>query len=201
MEKNREQQLKEILDRLQHMPSISSDDVPNIDLYMDQVLTFMETNLSETRRNETDKVLTKTMINNYAKNKLLPPPEKKKYSREHMLLLIFIYYYKGVLSLEDIRALLSPLTADCFKTGEGTDISRIYDEVFSRIPEIQSHMTESAMEIVNSCEGLYPEASEESRDFLQLFTAVSTLTMEIYIKKQVIERLIDTYLKPADKKK
>ena len=50
---------------------------PNIDLYMDQVTTFMEDNLASTKRHEDDKILTKTMINNYAKNKLLPPPEKK----------------------------------------------------------------------------------------------------------------------------
>ena len=64
-------------------------DIPNIDLYMDQVTTFMEEQLSSTKRYEDDKILTKTMINNYAKNNLLPPPNKKKYSKEHLLVLIF----------------------------------------------------------------------------------------------------------------
>ena len=47
------------------------------------------------------------MINNYAKNDLLPPPIKKKYSKEHVLLLIFIYYYKGILSISDIQKVLA----------------------------------------------------------------------------------------------
>ena len=69
------------------------EDLPNIELYMDQVTTFMEEQLASSKRYPEDKILTKTMINNYAKNNLLPSPEKKRYSREHLLLLIFIYYF------------------------------------------------------------------------------------------------------------
>ena len=79
------------LDRIEH---IKPTDLPNIELYMDQVTTFMDERLKNTTRNPGgDKILTKTMINNYAKNDLLPSPNKKKYSKEHVLLLIFIYYY------------------------------------------------------------------------------------------------------------
>ena len=65
---------------------------------------------SNSKRFEDDKILTKTMINNYAKNKLLPPPEKKRYSKEHMYMLIFIYYLKGFLPLRDIQAILKPVS-------------------------------------------------------------------------------------------
>ena len=71
---------------------------------MDQVTTFMNGHLASSKRNPDDKILTKTMINNYAKNQLLPPPEKKKYSKEHQLLLIFIYYFKNILTIQDIQA-------------------------------------------------------------------------------------------------
>ncbi len=57
-----------------------------------------------------DKILTKTMINNYAKNNLLPPPVKKKYSKEHLLVMIFIYYFKNFLSIKDIETMLTPIT-------------------------------------------------------------------------------------------
>ena len=58
---------------------------------------------------EDDKTLTKTMINNYTKNKILPPPEKKKYSKEHIIMLISIYYLKNIASISDIRKLLDPM--------------------------------------------------------------------------------------------
>ena len=67
--------LNSILDSLSRIDYIHPGEIPNIDLYMDQVTTFMETQLSSTKRYEQDKILTKTMINNYAKNHLLPPPE------------------------------------------------------------------------------------------------------------------------------
>lgn len=53
------------------------ESIPNIDLYMDQVTTFIETSLSGCKRSKNDKILTKTMINNYAKAKIFPPPQKR----------------------------------------------------------------------------------------------------------------------------
>ena len=95
--------LNSILESLSRIDYIHPEDIPNIDLYMDQVTTFMDTQLSSTKRYADDKILTKTMINNYAKNNLLPPPVKKKYSKDHLLLLIFIYYFKSILSIKDIE--------------------------------------------------------------------------------------------------
>ena len=86
------------INKLSNMSYIHAKDIPHIDLYMDQLTTFMEDNLSQMKRYPEDKILTKTMINNYTKNKLLPPPNKKKYSTDHMVLLIFIYYFKSFLS-------------------------------------------------------------------------------------------------------
>ena len=68
---------------------------------------------------ESDKILTKTMINNYAKNNLLPSPDKKKYSKEHVLTLLFIYYFKNILSINDIRSILNPLTEKYFGNDDG----------------------------------------------------------------------------------
>ena len=90
-------EVKEFLAALQKklvsIDYIKTEDIPNIGLYMDQVTTFMDEHLSDCKRREDDKILTKTMINNYTKNNLLPPPVKKKYSKEHLLVLIFIYYF------------------------------------------------------------------------------------------------------------
>ena len=88
--------LREVLDKLQKIDYVKPEELPNIDLYMDQVTTFMDSQLASTKRHEDDKILTKTMINNYAKNNLLPPPAKKKYSKEHILALLFIYYFKSL---------------------------------------------------------------------------------------------------------
>ena len=72
----------QLLDKISSFDYIHADQIPNIDLYMDQVTTFMDTHLGATRRYDEDKVLTKTMINNYAKNNLLPSPVSKKIHRK-----------------------------------------------------------------------------------------------------------------------
>ena len=70
---DREDLINSIIDSLGRIQHIDLEDIPNIDLYMDQVTTFMESKLrNSTRKPDEDKILTKTMINNYAKNDLLP---------------------------------------------------------------------------------------------------------------------------------
>ena len=80
-----------LLDAVDKVDLIDPSEIPDISLYMDQVTTYMDEHLKQSRRRDEDKILTKTMINNYAKNKLLPPPEKKKYAKDHIMLLILIY--------------------------------------------------------------------------------------------------------------
>ena len=81
MMKTNEERIQPLLSYLDGLSYIRPEQIPDIQLYMDQVTTFMEEHLQGSKRYPEDKVLTKTMINNYAKNDLLPPPVKKKYSK------------------------------------------------------------------------------------------------------------------------
>ena len=190
--------LNSILDSLSRIDYIHPGEIPNIDLYMDQVTTFMETQLSSTKRYEQDKILTKTMINNYAKNHLLPPPVKKKYSKEHLLVLIFIYYFKNLLSIHDIELLLKPLTEKYFQTPEDFDLSAVYKEVCqlekSRITSVQ----ENIKNLWEESSRTYQDAPKEDQEYLQLFAFICSLSFDVYIKKTIIEKLIDSF---SDEKK
>lgn len=184
--------LKSIFDTFSGLDYIRPEDIPNIDLYMDQVTTFMEEHLKKTRRHPGDKILTKTMINNYAKNDLLPPPTKKKYSREHMLVLIFIYYFKNLLSITDIQALLKPLTEKYFKNDKDFGMEEVYKEVFSlekgELEKLQKDMEEKYAVSKETFKG----APEEDREFLQLFSFICILAFDTCMKKTLIEKLVDS---------
>ena len=121
--------LNSILASISRIDYIKPEEIPGIDLYMDQVTTFMESHLSASKRHADDKILTKTMINNYAKNDLLPPPVKKKYTKEHLLMLTFIYYFKNILSISDIQVLLGPLTEKYFNKDGEMNLTEIYEEI------------------------------------------------------------------------
>ena len=181
--------IKGSVDRIEYIRAM---DIPDIGIYMDQVTTFMDTHLKNTTREPaTDKILTKTMINNYAKNNLLPPPSKKKYSRDHVLLLIFIYYYKGILSISDIQELLQPITQRYFENGKTYDLTRVYEEVFSLEREQKDVLKADVEEKFQIAQKTFEDAPEEERDFLKIYSFICMLSFDVYVKKLLIEKMID----------
>lgn len=183
--------LNSILESISRIDYIKPEDIPNIPLYMDQVTTYMDTQLASSKRYETDKILTKTMINNYAKNDLLPPPLKKKYSREHLLVLVFIYYFKNLLTITDIQSLLKPITDKYFHASEGLSLEDIYNEVFQLEKEQVEDLKEDIINRYRISQEIFGSAPQEDQKFLKTFSFICLLSFDVYVKKQIIEKLID----------
>ena len=188
---NTEDLLNSILESVGGIDYIHPVDIPNIDLYMDQVTTFMDEHLSDVKRYEDDKILTRTMINNYTKNDLLPPPVKKKYSRDHMLMLIFIYYFKNILSISDIQTLLGPITEKYFKSVTEKDMTYIYQEVFSMEQSQIRYLEKDLMRRFKSAGEIFEDADPEDKEFLHQFSFICLLSFDVYMKKMIIENMID----------
>ena len=203
--KTNDERIQDILNHLDTLSYIRPEEIPGIDLYMDQVTTFMDEHLKDTKRYPEDKVLTKTMINNYAKNNLLPAPNKKKYSKEHILLLIFIYYFKNILSINDIEELFRPITTGHFARKDGLPLEDIYREIFSLESKEMEHLREDVKAKYERAGGTFTDDSltEEDREYLQLFSFICELSFDVYLKKQMVEQMIDELREtnPARKKK
>lgn len=193
-------ELEELVDELRKISYIKPQELPNIELYMDQVTTFMDRHLESTKRYSEDKLLTKTMINNYTKNNLLPSPQKKKYSKDHMFLLIFIYYLKNILSITDIHSILSPLTEMFFDGKGGITLEEIYEEIY-KIEQGQSYSVakDIAKKAVAAEETFSQVEKEEEREYLRNFAYACMLSYDIYVKRQMLERLIDNNFAPQEK--
>ena len=203
-----QRELEEIFDTFPH---IHTADIPGIDLYMDQVTTFLQENLRGLSRDpDGDKFLTKTMINNYVKNKVLFPPVKKKYNRDHIMLLIVIYYMKSFLSIGDIRSILGPImdryaeipldrrkeTADRRKEQgehgeESLRIRDIYESVFSDIEAGLPRIWEDMEESIQFASERFSDLPEAEREELQRFSLICRLSAEVYMRKIFIEKLLD----------
>ena len=170
MERSSEESIIDILKKLNEIDYIDPDEIPNIDLYMDQVTTFMDEHLAACRRTDDDKILTKTKINNYTKNDFLPPPVKKKYSKEHMYLLLVLYYFKNVLSIYDILKIFKPLTEMFYSNkSEHVSMEEIYRAIF-RMERIQpDNLTKDIIRRYSASQNLFPEVTvlhEYARFFL-----------------------------------
>lgn len=188
-----------ILDSLSRINHIKSEDIPNINLYMDQLTTLMNSKLSLTTRYPgQDKVLTKTMINNYAKNDLLPPPIRKKYSKEHVFLLIFIYYYKGILSINDIQTLLGPITERYFGNDKNISLEDIYNEIFSMEEEEIESLKEDVKKKYDLTRETFADVKGKDAEFLKQFSFICMLSYDVYVKKMIIEKMIDGMREPKE---
>lgn len=177
------------MDFLDSLTRIHASDIPGIDLYMDQVTTFMDAHLSVSGRPDGETVLTKTMINNYAKNRLFPPPVKKKYSENHIIMLILIYYFKNVISFHDIEQLLYPISERHFDRGSVPELSELYEKIFSLEEEQRRRLKEDVQAKFHAASETFADTGYEDQEYLQLFAFICELAFDVYLKKQMIELL------------
>ena len=193
--------LNSILASLGRIDTISLDEIPNIDLYMDQLTSFMDERLKKTTRHPgEDKILTKTMINNYAKNDLLPPPVKKKYSKDHLSLLIVIYYLKSILSISDIQTLIEPLKRRFDGAEDKLDLSRIYETLYQLQEESLEPVKEDITKRYERAMKTFDDAdiNEEEQKKMRLFSFITLLSYDVYVKKLLIEKILDNMTENSD---
>ena len=186
--------VKDIIKKQSKEEKIQLEDIPELDLYMDQVIQLFEKKLSSSKRNEEDKVLTKTMINNYAKAKLLMPIKNKKYSKEHLILMSLIYDFKGALSISDIKLLLDEIVKG-YENDEGYNIRELYldylDNCSEDNEEIEKYLNEKVEKIFKG---------SDKEDFKEKFLLVSTMINMSNVYRKIGEKLIDKYFREGEEK-
>ena len=173
---------------------IEIEDIPNIDLYMDQVTTFMDKCLAQYKRYDDDKVLIKTMINNYTKAKIFPAPVKKKYSRTHLMLLIMIYHLKSVLSIKDIGILFQSALTEPNKLKQ----ERMIESIYKGFVSLQK---QTIIYLAGAAEG-QPDESFYGKESILMYDDDETkrimMTLALAIRanteKQLAEKVLDLYL-------
>lgn len=190
--------LRELVENLQATNYIGPNDIPNIDLYMDQVTRFLDEHLEQSKRFDNDKLLTKTMINNYTKSELLPSPVKKKYSKDHMYLLVFIYYLKNFLSINDVQHIVGPMKDMFFREDSDIKLEDIYREIFDLEEKVGNDLVKDVFTKFDQSKRTFRNVKEaDEKEFLSIFSFIAMLSFDVYLKKQMIEQIIDDLLVPA----
>ena len=186
-----------IMENLNLDKKINLEDIPEIDLYMDQVIQLFENKLSVLKRKEEDKVLTKTMINNYAKAKLLMSIKNKKYSKEHLILMSLIYDLKGALSINDIKLTLDNIVKK-YENNEEYDLRSLYktylDMNSQDVNEFKEYMNDKEENVKN----LLSE-NNINGDFEEKFLLVGSMISMSNMYRRMGEALIDEYFMGDEK--
>ncbi len=181
--------INKIIEQLGLDARLTLEEIPKIDLYMDQVIQLFENKFTETKRNEDDKVLTKTMINNYAKGKLIFPIQNKKYSKEHLILMSLIYQLKGALSINDIKATLAGINQKIIS--EEIELDSFYT---SYLNLTRQNVDDFKVDIGERVKGVKKEIIEvnqgKSQDLEQVLM-ISSLVHMSNLYRKVAEKLVD----------
>ncbi|KAE9635483.1 DUF1836 domain-containing protein [Defluviitalea raffinosedens] len=182
--------LDALLKELSSLDVIELSDIPNIDLYMDQITTFFDDKLGPWKLDKEDKVLTKTMINNYTKADVLFPPVKKKYSKEHIILLILIYHLKQVLSINEIHTLLSPIVKK--NMSKTSDTHKNLHSLYEAFIKIQKEEMQGFEErFSDKMKNLFDSFDGEEKDrYALLFMIIMHLVISSSIQKNFAQKLI-----------
>ncbi len=165
-----------------HMASIHVSrysELPRLDLYLDQLLTLVQEELSfMSVPGET--VLTGSMVNNYVKLKLIPAPEKKRYSRDHVAYLVFVCSLKRVFSIAQVQQLIG------LGREADVDLEQSYDEMCRALEEAMAARFSMAAPVpvaVHLADKAGAPVSPEVSDLLQ--AALSALADKVYVEQLI----------------
>ena len=184
--------IKKLVDDMDFITGIPMDDIPEIDLYMDQVTQLFEGELSSLKRTEDEKILTKTMVNNYAKGKLLLPIKNKKYTKEHILLMSLIYNLKGALSINDIKLSLNEII-DSFSKDESYPLRELYSTFLDESENDVLQFKKSVKYKEEEIEALIENKEEFKGEFEKKFLLLCSFVNMSNMYRRVSEKLIDEF--------
>jgi Domain of unknown function (DUF1836) len=186
-------ELKEKFNELNLQNQLTLEEIPEIDLYMDQVTQLFDNKFNDSKRTEEDKALTKTMVNNYAKGKLLMSVKNKKYSKEHLILMSLIYNLKGALSISDIKSSLNKIVTSLENKENYAlrDLYKLYLEQYQNdLIDVEKSMEYKLNDIQNM---LLKEEELKSDEFEKNFLLLSSFINMSNMYRRMGEKLIDEY--------
>jgi len=197
-----EEFIRDIVEKYVGRGLISIDLLPEMEIYMDQVETFMNRKLDIYKTKEKDKVITKTMIGNYVKHKMLPRPVNKKYSKDHLIMLSLIFYLKGTFQMEEIEKILEPLMTNYnSEFDDKIDLTALYEGIVSVQEEELQTLGPNISGIIEKSKHCLKETELSDDDMLELFMLIVILSMKADAQKFLAHKLLQEYiLKPKQKK-
>ena len=169
---------------------LEPEQIPDLDLYIDQILMLFEDKLGDTRRREKDKIVTKSMVNNYSKERMIRPMKGKKYTREQVLQILMICSLKNMLSIGDIKQVMTILMENGIE-------AKGLEEIFSTNRVNQQKVKESISHILSALQDSYTD----EMDTVEVVSLILGLASISGYCKRISEALIDNFFAAEEKTK
>lgn len=170
--------------KLVNFKMLNANDIPKIDLYMEQIISFLESEMGDSLRRKNESVFTSTMINNYAKVGVLPRPENKKYNRRHILTLIYIFMLKQNLSIPDIKAFTSLIESD-------EQLDKMYDIFHSLVSDFAEPYIGAISGSLKIIDEKLEKEDIENQENIKALTFISLMSFSAMICTMLCGKLLD----------
>lgn len=197
-----EEYMKNVIEDFLRSEALDTEHFPEMDLYMDQVSSFMNKKLAVYKKDEKDAVITKTMIGNYVKHNMVPRPINKKYGKDHLILLNLIYYLKSTFQMDEIEKLMRPIIENCeSEFDDKIDLELLYKSIAKVQEEERVHMANTAIEDVEQLKSTLKKGGLTDDDLLELFIVIVNLSMKADFQRYLAQKLLHEYFPEKKKQK
>ncbi len=165
---------------------------PDMELYIDQMVSCLNGELSLYRQGGEGPV-TKAMVSNYTKHRMIPGPDGKKYGKDHLIFMCIVFYLKNSLSMDQIQKLMKPLLDNYSSEWDDTvDLSKMYRVFSEYFRKEEAELPGQIARRVSDAKKLCAKFEAED-DTSELFTLITTLIMESYAERFIAEKLLEEY--------
>lgn len=166
--------------------------VPDIDLYIDQMVSCLNSELSLYAKNG-EGPITKGIVSNYTKHKMIPGPEGKRYTKDHCIFMLLVYYLKGCFSMDQVQRLMKPILSNYDSAwDDNVDMQAYYKEILAAVRKSEENFTEQLQErILENKKFLADRGSDD--DISELILLITMLIMRSNEERYMAEKLLDEY--------
>ncbi|MDR1134910.1 MAG: DUF1836 domain-containing protein [Clostridiales Family XIII bacterium] len=189
-----EEYLREAMDAFTESSLIEAEDFPDIELYADQVIGFLNEKLKVYGEEPEKQIISKTMISNYIKHNMLPRPVKKKYNSDHMIMLALIFHLRNTFRMNEIELIMKPFL-DNYDSAfdDKIDFRALYKALYPVLKEEHVRSAEGIMKSVENVKDAIWDEGVEDDDTTELFSVLLSIALQMDAAKYAARKLLDEY--------
>ena len=166
--------------------------VPDIDLYIDQMVSCLNSELSLYAKNG-EGPITKGIVSNYTKHKMIPGPEGKRYTKDHCIFMLLVYYLKGCFSMDQVQRLMKPILSNYDSAwDDNVDMQAYYKEILAAVRKPEEDFSEQLQERILANKKFLADRGSDD-DISELILLITMLIMRSNEERYMAEKLLDEY--------
>lgn len=182
--------IKNWLNELKEFDYPDYEKLPDIELYMEQLMTYLERELFIFKTSSLDKVITPFMINNYVKGKVIDKPIAKKYSREHISKINETVLLKNVLTIAEAKQILDKEYECDEKSDIYNNFKALSKEKYSEVADKATHEIDDINDNdVSSLNNLALRLATEANAYVTVAKRILYYTKKYEDMKKINEEL------------